>query len=101
MCKTVCRSKRAEQWKTGLSGGGTLCYPDEQKRPMPSLRLVNLRDGLEDWALIEMLNPRTSIKECPFIQMVSKILSDFTIDPGIVLEARRKVVHALLLAPKN
>ena len=46
--------QRAAKWKTGMSGAGTLCYPDEQGRPMPSLRLVNLRDGLEDWALIEM-----------------------------------------------
>ncbi len=41
---------KAAKWRSGLSGAGQLCYPGEKGLPMPSLRLINLRDGMEDWA---------------------------------------------------
>jgi len=88
--------ERATQWKTGLSGAGTLCYPDEKMHPMPSLRLVNLRDGIQDWALLEMLNPRhTRMNRLPFVETVSKDLAHFTTDPKILLDARRALIQAL------
>jgi hypothetical protein len=93
--------KRAEQWKTGLSGAGTLCYPDQKMRPMPSLRLVNLRDGIQDWALLEMLNPRhTRMKQAPMLESVSKDLAHYTTDPKTLLEARHALIQALLQKPK-
>jgi len=45
---------KAAKWKTGLSGAGQLCYPGDDGRPIPSLRLINLRDGVEDWAVLHM-----------------------------------------------
>jgi hypothetical protein len=87
---------RAAQWHTGLSGAGTLIYPDEQMRPMPSLRLVNLRDGLEDWALLEMLAPRATRTADPApLRDVTRSVADFTRDPAVVLKAREAVISAL------
>ncbi|MEI8244007.1 MAG: glycoside hydrolase domain-containing protein, partial [bacterium] len=48
---------KAEKWDLGLSGAGQLCYPVEvagQCVPAASLRLVNLRDAMEDWALFRL-----------------------------------------------
>jgi len=42
--------EKAARWNTGLSGAGQLCYPGDDGLPIPSLRLINLRDGMEDWA---------------------------------------------------
>ena len=103
--KDVPWPERARQWKTGLSGAGTLCYPQEvvrdprgqqRVRPIPSLRLVNLRDGIEDWALLEMLVPRLStVGRRTYIAPVTTSLETFTTEPDILLAARRKVISDL------
>lgn len=94
--KDVPWPQRAAKWKTGVSGAGTLCYPDEQGRPMASLRLVNLRDGLEDWALIEMLVRRSDTAgRKRLVDDVATDLAHYTTDPRIVLQARAKVIAAL------
>ena len=44
----------------GTSGDGTLLYPGElvgQNEPLPSLRLMLLRDALEDYELLQLLPP--------------------------------------------
>lgn len=88
--------QRAAQWKTGMSGTGTLCYPDERMRPMPSLRLVNLRDGLEDWALIEMLVPRDDAAGRRRIAAtVTRDLADYSTDPEALLKARGQLIERL------
>ena len=46
---------KATRWRSGLAGAGILAYPDAAGRPMPSLRLVNLRDAMEDWAAAALL----------------------------------------------
>jgi hypothetical protein len=98
---SVAWPERAAVWKTGLSGAGILCYPDEKMRPMPSLRLVNLRDGIQDWALLELLNPRrTRMKQPAALESVSKDLTHFTNDPKVLLDARRAVVQELLQRTK-
>ncbi|MCW8130090.1 MAG: DUF4091 domain-containing protein, partial [Planctomycetota bacterium] len=94
--KDVPWPERAAKWKTGLSGAGTLCYPDERMRPMPSLRLVNLRDGLEDWALLEQAAPRGDLNlRRALIRPVSRSLSEYTADPGVLLKARGKLFERL------
>lgn len=94
--RTLAWPARAAQWNTGMSGAGTLCYPDEQMRPMPSLRLINLRDGLEDWALLEMLSPRATRAADPaMLQAVTRSLADYTADPAVLLKAREAVIQAL------
>ena len=89
--------ERASKWNTGLSGAGTLCYPDEKKCPMPSLRLVNLRDGIQDWELLEMLCPRhATMQTAPGLNAVTKSLSEYTTDPAVLLNSRKQVIEALL-----
>ncbi len=91
---------RAARWKTGMSGAGTLCYPDERCLPMPSLRLVNLRDGLEDWALIEMAAPRTdAAARRHLVEKVTRSLSEYTTDPRVLLRARARVIAAAAAQP--
>ena len=88
--------KRGDVWNSGMSGAGTLCYPDPKMNPMPSLRLVNLRDGLEDWALIEMLGlSRSHPARRRITAPVTSDLATFTTDPEVLLRARRAVVEAL------
>ncbi|MCZ7643883.1 MAG: DUF4091 domain-containing protein [Planctomycetota bacterium] len=88
--------ERAKAWTTGLSGAGTLCYPDERRRPMPSLRLVNLRDGLEDWALIEQAVPRANLEARRALAApVSKQLDEFTTDPEVIRKARWELMEHL------
>jgi hypothetical protein len=52
--KAVPYPQKAARWQPGLAGAGILCYPDQNGMPSPSLRLINLRDGLEDWAVWDM-----------------------------------------------
>ena len=80
--------KRATEWHTGLSGAGTLCYPDEKMKPMPSLRLVNLRDGFEDWALLGLFY-KFKVQN-NLIQNLSK-WKDFSTDPKLLLDARESI----------
>ena len=94
--RDVAWPQRGSVWNTGLSGAGTLCYPDTTGRPLPSLRLVNLRDGIEDWALIEMLAPdRTDAARRSWVAPVTTDLATFTVDPDVILGARRSVMVAL------
>jgi hypothetical protein len=88
--------QRAAAWKTGLSGAGTLCYPDEKMLPMPSLRLVNLRDGLEDWALIELLAGRDDTpSKRQSLSPVTTDLASFTTDPDVLLRTRKQLIARL------
>jgi len=54
---------KAGRWKLGLSGAGQLCYPGDDGLPIPSLRLVNLRDGMEDWAAF--VQAGAALREAP------------------------------------
>jgi len=45
--------EKAAKWNLGLAGAGQLCYPGNDGLPIPSLRLINLRDAMEDWALLK------------------------------------------------
>jgi hypothetical protein len=88
--------QRAARWKTGMSGAGTLCYPDENGHPMPSLRLVNLRDGLEDWALVEKLAARSDrAARQALVGKVTSGLSQYSTDPQILLAARGRLIRML------
>lgn len=94
--KDVPWPERAARWQTGMSGAGTLCYPDERGLPIPSLRLVNLRDGLEDWALIEMAAPQRDMAgRRGLVGQVTGRLAEYTIDPQVVLRARARVIGEL------
>ena len=46
--------EKADRWRLGLSGAGQLCYPGDDGLPIPSLRLINLRDAMEDWAAFRL-----------------------------------------------
>ena len=49
--------EKASRWNLGLAGAGQLCYPGNDGLPIPSLRLINLRDAMEDWALFLAAGP--------------------------------------------
>ena len=59
---------KAARWKTGLSGAGQLCYPDDAGLPIPSLRLINLRDAMEDWAAFTQAGPAFRQKAPPEVR---------------------------------
>jgi len=51
---------QADKWLSPTIGHGVLAYPGNDGLPIPSLRLLNLRDGMQDWALAVMPARRAS-----------------------------------------
>lgn len=45
---------KASKWLNPTAGHGVLAYPGDDGLPIPSLRLLNLRDGMQDWAIALM-----------------------------------------------
>ncbi|MFH1022619.1 MAG: glycoside hydrolase domain-containing protein [Planctomycetota bacterium] len=77
--------EKAEKWKPGLAGAGVLFYPGNDSLPIPSLRLINLRDGMEDWALFRLAGDD-----------LRKIAPFETRDPQNLAELRRQAFRAIL-----
>ena len=52
------------------AGDGFLCYPGPDQKPCASLRLVNLRDGIEDYELMYLARQ----KKKPVINKLTEIV---------------------------
>ncbi|MFH1378508.1 MAG: glycoside hydrolase domain-containing protein [Planctomycetota bacterium] len=86
---TIAYPEKAERWDVGLSGAGQLCYPMEtggQCVPIPSLRLVCLREAMEDWAIFRLAGSDA-------VRSIIEPADDSTIPSGVlstdVFEAMR------------
>ena len=60
-----------------LDGGGYLFYPGEQG-PLSSIRLENIRDGLEDWSLFMMLGVDDAGPTSHAADLLTQLVSDGT-----------------------
>lgn len=82
-------------WNTGFSGDGNLIYPAPDG-PLPGIRLVNLRDGSEDY---EYLTIYAALKgreaALAFAERLSRSLTDFSRDPALLESVRRELGHAI------
>ena len=79
-----------------LHGDGVLLYPGADG-PIGSMRLANIRDGLQDYELLAMLRDRSGDAESAraAAQPVTEGLDRFTADPTTLEGARRRVLEAL------
>jgi hypothetical protein len=97
-----------------VNGDGVLMYPDEEFNPLPSIRLECIRDGIEDYEYISLLEKlvqehknsseltprkRQILNDaqdlCNVPENISKSMTAFTRDTKVLLERREKVADAI------
>lgn len=79
-----------------LHGDGVLLYP-LRDGPAGSIRLANLRDGLEDYEYLWLLGQKrgdlwSARRDC---EPVTSSLTAFTHDPAVLLAARERIANEL------
>ena len=75
-------------------GCGSWIYPGPDGVPVPTIRLENYRDGLEDLAYIKMLKAKTG-KEVPVPDAVMRTMTDFSLAPGPLKRWREHLADML------
>ena len=88
---------------TKYSGDGMLIYPGKNKELLPSIRLLNIRDGIEDFELLNLL--KVKVKNHPENKELSKLLNElynivpnqvnYQNNPSQLIENKRKLLKAL------
>lgn len=81
-----------------LHGDGVLIYPLVGGRPAGSIRLANLRDGMEDYEYLRALGQAkgdiwSAREDCA---PVTASLTSFTRDPAALLAARQRVAQGIV-----
>ena len=79
------------------NGDGCLFYPGEEG-PVSSLRFENVRDGIEDFELLQMLSLRKGDAGAAGRRLCGRLirsLTDFTGDPDEFMATRRKLLEEL------
>jgi hypothetical protein len=92
------------QWLAGGNGDGSLTYPGRPDRiggtstiPIASLRLKQIRDGLQDLEYMYLLEDATgsSAAAMAIVDSVVRTTYDFELDPSAMLAARAKLAAAI------
>ncbi len=81
-----------------LHGDGVLLYPGANG-PVGSIRLANIRDGLQDYDLLRQLGQADSKAAEQVCAPVGKALDQFTDNPAVIMKQRRRMLEALTAAP--
>jgi len=83
----------------GACGDGSWFYPGPAvglKEPVPSLRLKNIADGLEDYDLLRMAEEKFGREYClEMAAQLSKSLTSYTKDPAKVEQVRVSILKDL------
>ncbi len=95
----------------GVNGDGWLLYPGKDQQPLASLRLENIRDGIEDYEYLWLLRQRLSAaRKSDRIQPadlaraqallnpvpeITRSFTDYTKDPRVIL-ARRAAIAEMI-----
>jgi len=79
-----------------LYGDGALMYPGVEG-PIGSIRLANIRDGLQDWELLWMLGEMAGDREVArqACLPVAASLDSFATDPEMLIARRRDILRQL------
>ena len=77
-----------EMWLQELHGDGLLLYPAKDG-PIGSIRLANIRDGLEDYEYLWLLGKREAALP------VTTGLTHFTLDPAILYAQRDRIARQI------
>ena len=72
-------------------GDGVLTYPGES-HVLPSIRLANIRDGLEDYEILSLAEERDAAAVEKVVAEVAESQTSFTRDPAVLRRARRKLI---------
>ncbi len=93
------------------NGEGYFLYPGPDGKPISSVRFELIRDGIEDWELIELLKEavsrtRKSDPSSPVLAEAVAALSEgmalapeadrYTLDPEQLLKVRARIAHAVM-----
>lgn len=96
-----------------FNGDGHLIYPGPDGKPISSIRLECIRDGIEDYEYFYLLNDllnraeESSAKVDPALlskarkllavkDEVVKSLTEYTLDPAVLLKARQQVAETII-----
>ena len=85
-----------------VNGDGWLVYPGRNREPWPSVRLENIRDGIEDYEYLYLLRERAP--KSPLLTVGKEISTDFTHftkDPQVIEGRRRRVAEAIEAAGRR
>jgi len=75
-------------------GDSHIVYPGKSG-PMSSIRLEALRDGVEDFELLKLLEKKDPKKARAICDSVVRSLTDYTLDPSEFGKARMRLIKAL------
>lgn len=75
-------------------GDSHIVYPGKSG-PMSSIRLEALRDGVEDFELLKLLEKKDLKKARAVCDSVVRSLTDYTLDPSEFRKARMRLIKAL------
>lgn len=86
---------KGSRFEKAVDGGdGYIFYPG-QDGPLPSIRAMMIRDGIEDYDLLKMLEKQAPDSTLLDLDNVCKSLSDYTSDPEVLQQRRIAILHAL------
>lgn len=99
-----------DQWAFGGNGDGTLLYPGRPDRiggrthvPVESIRLKQIRDGLEEYELLRLLaarGPGGEARAQALARSLAPRVDRFSRDPSAWLTAREALLDALAEPPR-
>jgi hypothetical protein len=115
--KAIAAGKRWPEvsWNThtcaGFNGDGHLLYPGPDMKPYSSIRLVSIRDGIEDYEYFRILDDLVKKSESapgpksPLLDGAKKLLAvkeevvksttEYTLDPEVLLGARSQLAGTI------
>ncbi|MBU0606401.1 MAG: DUF4091 domain-containing protein, partial [Armatimonadetes bacterium] len=79
-----------------VNGDGWLVYPGPDWTPWPSVRLENIRDGIEDYEYLWLLRERAP--KSPLLAVgddISRDFTHFTKDPQVITDRRLAIARAI------
>ena len=84
---------------------GVLIYPAPDKKWLPSIRLENMRDGIEDYEYFALLRKRLNGQESPLLDIPDSIVTikrgDYTRDYDVLAGYRKALADAIEALPKG
>ncbi len=89
------------------NGGGNLMYPGPDWEPWPSVRLKNLRDGLQDYEYLVLLrdslkhvtNPKQLAVSNKLLEIPTRVvdnMNDYTVDVATLLDVRKQIIDQII-----
>mgnify|MGYP005763885941 CR=1 FL=1 len=69
------------------AGEGRYIYADENGMPVPTVRLKNFADGMEDWTVLEMLRKQEPEKHRQMLAELAKLIPEKKFDPNMKITA--------------